>query len=510
MIKNEELNDNTILKSLSNVDNNHENSNLLNKQNNSNSKNDSNKTKFVIETEAEIVCLEFQIKNIILTILMISFEGVNFYLVSACFKTIKSYYKSEDLKIELYSASCMLGFGIGSLLIKYYVDFFLSRKKIISICLICCISLSLIHFIIDNIDINIFVRFLVGINLGLIIPLSINTTTEFLNKNYRGIILMYCWIGFQLGQLILITFMYFLDDHNNLKESKEINNNDMLIGIDYKLLQLLLISYYIFLFLLHFSFYIDSPQNLIYSNKEIEGIALYQKLIDKSLDESNKNELVKRFKFKDDIEICKNNKQYYSIMVFLCISNFISTLELYGPMIIYNFMVTALGNKSMDYAEKIIDLSKEATYSEMIFYIMTSSLNVVIGGIIIELKFLGRKGSFYMANMLIIIFSILILIDKSNFIFYNGFITILTFMIANIVSVFNSEVFPFHIRDKYVGIAYFFLRLGAFSSQIIFVETFKINILMPIYLMIFLSFINSLSFYMIPYETRGRSLELKS
>lgn len=504
-----------------------------------------------------------QTKQVILTILSISLEGIHFYFISALLKPIKAHYNLSENEIDLLSSLVFLGFGLGAFL-NGILLFYMNRKTlIISASIMVSIFLFILTLIYEFIYL-LSIRFLIGFFIGMIVPTMNNILTEYLPTKFRGLYLTSVWAGFGLGQIILITYIYFIMcDFNEKKLS---------------LLIKLLIPYHLVITILFIIFLEDSPRNLLSRNKKTQAFGILRRMIKRDLSNDEKNELVEKYCIsrenertdiknnEDNLEISQltnqhnsnndnnnslsnitiqsnlSNESNYSnnslqarksnmkeafsshyiytiiILLFGCL---LGALNLYGPMIIENLELDYLHIKK-NTSESLITMNSTINTNsnetldnsnylnqirDMYFIAITGATGNIIGGFLCEIPFIGRRGVFYYSSILYILNTLLFIFSYINYLIFSSIQSNLAFMFLNVYNIYCTEVVPTKIRDFAMGIIYSSMRFGGFSSQFIYNKLFNYNPLIPYVFNSFVCFLTIIVVCGLPIETYGRDLD---
>lgn len=289
----------------------------------------------------------FQYKQIILTAIAISLEGIHFYIISALFTSIKLYYMLSDAQIDLLSSICSLGFGFGAFITTILLKY-MSRKTVLILGSFIMTILVFLFTLTLKFGLLVLLRFLIGFCIGMKVPTMTNILAEFLPMNYRGFILTSVWAGFGLGQVILITFIYIV-----MPGFEEIHINKLL---------LVLVPYHFIIFLIFCLFLDDSPRSLLCNNYTEEAFVLIEKIIKRLLNEKEKRLLESKYKrvMKDNnanndntdrdgtlrvnlFSIVKHS--YFYLIIIFSIGQFFGAIVVYGPMMIQDLEIEILINK---------------------------------------------------------------------------------------------------------------------------------------------------------------------
>lgn len=478
--------------------------------NNSKNKNDTNIKNKLNESEFDEDVLDnlyteigygyYQIKQIILTFLGITFEGIHFYMLSALIVPIKEYYKISDYYLDLLSALVFFGFGVGSFISGIFLKYITRKTWIISGSILTSIF-QVFWCISESFNLICIYRFFIGMTVGMIVPSMTNILAEVLPIKYRGIVLCSVWTGFNFGQIIDITAIWFLMPNF---ESTNVNSIFYII-----------LPYQLSVSLFFIIFLDDSPRNLLLLNKNNEAYESINNMIkQRQISDKERRDLSKKYSLtnnekysKPNTETIESSNKFNFTFIILIIAAFLGALNMYGPMFIENLELKALYDFSSENILNNNTINFNRQINDMYIIAICSSLGDIFSGVLSETKFFGRRGVFYYTSIIGSIVSFLIIINASNFEYYSSIQSNLAFGYLNLFNVYASEVIPTRFRDIGVGMVYTFMRIGGFFSQYLYNKLFHIGDLYPYYLNCIVCLLLILTTYLIPIETRGQPLD---
>ena len=294
----------------------------------------------------------------------------------------------SDIETQITTSSLFLGIAIGCTSASFITN---KIGRILSIH-ISNIILFISHLVMSawlNLYVFIISRCIIGLALGIIIPIFMNIFGEYCPVKYRGFLLMVAWSFYGIGQLItnLIGFAVM----PKLQDSKL--KTFLLI-----LLFLLFLCLICCLFLLN-----DSPRGLLLSKKiedERKSFTLLSQInegsllneqeekIKKEIDESAKAS--KSLTFNDIISEMFNPelKKTTILMIFIFISLGYNAFGIYA---ISSYFLEYLDEKENGKKDDEDPPAKEIIINQIMYAVAEFAANI-LGGIIGEIPKLGRKG----------------------------------------------------------------------------------------------------------------------
>jgi MFS family permease len=432
----------------------------------------------------------FTLMHIILTFSILAVEGLHMTLFSSMIIPLSSLYALSENDIKFLSSILFVGVGIGSLFSGAISSKF-SRIKIINIFLfviyICNIGLAFS----DNFILFSIFRFIIGLGLGMIVPMSLNLLTECLPITNRSLVLNFVWIAFSLGNLynlmIMLGIMPYL-------ETSKVKDTVLLCSLCP-----------LIVFLINYFNLTDSPRNLIINNKEDEAIKILEKISKKKIDDIKRSIIISQVKSGINNEepsklkeiFNKKNKKLTSLLIIIW---FFNSMIGYGPGLISSLTISSLGMTENFTNYEII--------TNQIIICIICSPSTYLGGILSEISFLGRNRSTILGYFVSLIFINLAIFYPNYFTLMFGLSQAFASIAFNINTTYSCEVYPTKIRDNALGFLFFATRVGGFSSQIMYLAMNNIGIWIPYYFTIVITIINIAFIYLLPYETLGKPLDM--
>jgi AAHS family 4-hydroxybenzoate transporter-like MFS transporter len=425
-------------------------------------------------------------KVYILVLFIVAVEGFHFSFGGDMIIPLKQFYEMEDSHIQLINSIFFLAVGSGSISIGFLSKRF-KRINIIATMLFfitaCHISLAFItHLIVFA-----TVRVLLAIFNGIAIPLALNLLTEYLPLRLRAVLLTSVWTGFKLGALFNIFLMLFIMPNNETTMYQETVLYSSSLSIFALIMTILFLN--------------DSPRNLILIGDADKAFKILTKLNrGVELTEEQKEQILNEAKTNDKTTGGLNIAEIFSpsyrrISICLIFIWFTNSLMLYGPALINPLTMKTLGIKS----EHII-------INQIIIKVVSLPGNT-LGGLTSEIPLMGRNKTTILSNLLMIVFTIILIIDYSNFEFYSGLFFLVVAISFNVRITYSCEIYPTKVRDSAMGFLYTCTRIGGFLSQIVFINFNEMGVWVPYYFIIGFCVFNIICTALLPYDTYARELD---
>lgn len=450
------------------------------------------KFKVIEETLDKITHGKQHITIIILCFLMMSIEGIQLTAVSYLLIPMKSVFNTNSFDIEFTAAVVFLGQGLGSLLIAIAKIYFTRKQLILSSLLLINVfqvllahSTSIMFFSLN--------RLIIGILLGFAYPLTVNVCCEYLPIKNRSFVMNSIYSGFNFGQIVMLSIMLYLMPNFEAESFYTV--------IYYLWIYIAIVT------IIFFIYFEDSPRNLIFTDTEHsvqKGIEIYSQIFEDQNIETNHNTskyLIKYIQSGDNklvnadySSLFKN--QYFLLSILLIIIWMFNSFIRYGPILIYSSTLKVLNTNN----NTVIILCD----------MMTSSITIVF---CIFFAWLSEKKSIGLIKITLIVFiialtfSVLSVFDQSDI----GIWMSLYYSVVNAgnaaINTYTNLVYPTKIRDSSYGFFNFLKRVGAFSSQFIFLGLFNANVMFPYYLLFILNFGILISVYYLPIDPSKAHLD---
>lgn len=453
-------------------------------------------------------------------------QGMEFTFFSIYVIPMTMYYNLKNYEVQLISSSmsvfvCLGTFSSGFFSNKY--GRLLPIKVFDIVLLISHISMGLIK----NVYFFIIIRLIIGYSVGVISPMNYSIFTEYLPLKYRAFFLAFSYIGVNFGEAL-----------NSIMMSKMMPN----LEIEYVESCILLLSSCIFIStILNFILLTDSPRNLL-SKKNEENYKKAFEILDEMKEEililnkhnnidsteidsnsytclDNINSRRTNYKLSDDekeriireIEISQIgsdysesllkifNDNYMKTSIFLIGIFFFNYMNEYGLKLIFSLAVSVIKGNHPNVNSEVVRGTK------IVYFSMISAS--IISGVLCEIEYLGRKRTFFIANV-IAFMSIIICSYNTSLIFYWFSLCLIAIKISVVTSnLYTAEVYNTLIRNKALGLMLALGRSGAFFSQILFIFMHNVDVFLPFYYVFITCILNSIFSISLPFETFGKKLE---
>lgn len=463
--------------------------------------------KYIELIYAEKGYTKVQYTAFIATFLVMSLEGLYLYLSTALISSFKFYYSLSDNNVSAFTSIMFIGIGIGSFSLSIISNYF-TRQLILITSLIFLNVFLLIWSMLRSFYLVLIVRCVIGIFLGILVPLSNTILCEVLPIKKRAFTLTLAWLGFALGEMLVLCNVALVMPQFEVDKVEK-----YLISI---------VPYNLIIFLIIYFFLQDSPRNLLNNKKYKQAYLILEVILNRKLTnfekKTLKNESIHTVVNNNTTELLNNsltttanlqrrkkdnsfvalyNSKYLKTSIIINIIGVFSSALLYGPMLISNLEITM----------STFDHKESGSILKMLFIVSLSSISNPIGGVICEVSFIGRRLSCVIACIISIISSVLIIVNYENKVFYNGVLSFGSFLLVSVLTSYVLELFPTRYRDIAVSLFYTSMRIGGFSSQFFFPAMYYSNAILPYYFYCLFYIIIIVSFYLLPYDTYGRGLD---
>ena len=436
-----------------------------------------------------------QIKALIESCLIYFIEGLHVSLTGMIFIPIVKYYHLSQLRGCLISSSLMLFMAFGSLISGFLTHKFV-RKKIIIYSLL-TISIASILSTYPSWMVLLFCRCIIGISLGIVIPINTNNLSEVLPLKLRSFWLIFVSSFFSVGAILSCQLIkYNVNRLSILFSTISIPSSTVLIIFNY--------------------FYNENPRYLILIGKNDKAFQIIEKylLLDhhklnsyekiqiaKSIDRGVNKEVKITGKFKFIF------RRYGNITLNLCLIWILYSMLINGG--IFSLFVS-FANNAIFIPSQVIDYNitkiKGFLIIIQLFYTFFA-VSTVISGLFTEIKCCGRKYTIFFGFLLSTIasFHVLIFREKSKPLFFLA--TCLINISFNAINSYTIEVYPTRVRDFAVGYLLFVSKIVGFFSNIIALLMNYTNRKWMLYINSILGVLGLIFTLMLPFDTYQRKLD---
>ena len=413
-------------------------------------------------------------KLTILNLVSVSFgiiaDGIEMTLMGLFVIPITKYYSLTPFEVQVISSLLFLGVALGSYLSSYIVQFITRKQTLFYSYLLLLVSHVVLSFSFHSYLFAI-ARVIIGVALGVIVPVSLNLLSEFLPDTSRAFCLTGIWIFFSLGQgfqaLIILIGM------PNLEET---NMKYVLFTLSLFIVIALMSNHY---------FITESPNYLIINRNYEEAFDIIDKMLIEKGEEIMVLEEKEDIMNENKIMIEEKNNQKGDIEELFVESMYTTTLFTIILMFILSFLfygiilISTLTMKQLNISDHITSNRKIIT--DQIIVAFTSMPGNLIGGLMCEIKSIGRKRTICIGFIISTICLIMILIFHSYYtILYSVYLFFVNISF-NVTLTYVVEVYPSELRDTSSGFLFSCLRISGFFSQYLYLALNNLYYMMPYY-----------------------------
>ena len=435
-----------------------------------------------------------QIKALIGSSFIYFIEGLHVSLTGFIFIPIVKNYGLSQLKGCFISSSLMLFMAFGSLLTGYLTNKYVRKKLIIYSLFI--ISIASFLSIIPSWIVLLLCRCIIGLSLGIVIPINTNNLSEVLPLKLRSFWLTFVSCFFSVGAILTCQLIKF-----------NLHNQTILFSIISIPSSLILIIFYFF--------YNENPRYLILIGRQDEAYKLIEKylLLDHhQLDLDEMNKISKSIDRGVNKEVKITGKfrfifrRYGNITLILCIISVLYSIIINGG--IFSLFVSFANNAIFIPSEVKINIYKLKGFFLLIqlFYIYFA-VSTFISGLFTEIKCCGRKYTIFFGFLLSTIasFDVLLFKEKSKP-FY--FLAIGLINISfNAINTYTIEIYPTRVRDFAVGNVGFLSKIVGFLSNLLALLLNERNKIWMLYVNAIIGVVGLIFTIMLPFDTYRRKLD---
>lgn len=442
-------------------------------------------------------------KITLLLLLSISFgiiaDGIEMTLMGLFVIPITKYYSLNEFEIQVISSILFLGVALGSYVSSYMVHF-LFRKKTLHYGYILLLSSHIILSFSFHYYLFAIARFLIGVALGIIIPVSLNLLSEFLPGNSRALVLTGIWAFFSLGQGLQASIM--LIGMPNLETSK----------MKYVLFSLTI--FILIAFVLNDKFGIESPKHLILKEQYEEGFkVLNEMLLSKNEEELTYDEKEAIIQENKSLSNCLSkskidienlfSEHMYTTTLFTILLMFILSFLFYGILLISTLTMRKLNiyeTNNTNYSQIIIN---------QIIVAFCSMPGNIIGGILCEIKKIGRRKTICLGFIISTLCSFSIIIFRSQYTILYSMYLFFVNISFNVCLTYVVEIYPTQLRDTSSGFLFACLRISGFFSQYLYLAFHIWHYMLPYYFSGIISALAIVITIKLPYDPSNQEFDCK-
>lgn len=442
-------------------------------------------------------------------------QGVYFFLNGGMFIPIQKYYNVDDHSMGIASAMIYLS-GIFISFSMGFLTNYIGRIRLIRINLILIVIFHIVLSLSNNFKLYCLCLFLIGGCINLNVPILTNILTEYLPVKNRALLICSIMSFYSIGNIFVLLVYWFIMPEYSIEGYTNIMRFLIIQPFITMIVGMLLLK--------------DSPRSLIINENQVEGMRILSNMYKKSnnyLEEGRVsmcdddvftndekeiiiNELIsinKSLKYKEKIKnigfIDILSKKYIKTTVLLFSIWILTSTIGFGPFFILPLSLLQLNIKDpSSQSNSDIDIIKS-----QIFISLIGLFSNPVGGILCEIKFLGRIRTGLISALAGFIIGLFILFDIQSIVFYIGILNISNTFVFNTVITYTSEIYPTYIRDYSSGIMNCVGNFGAMISQPMFILFNSLNVKTPYIFTTFFSLLVGILFSILPIETRGTELD---
>ena len=365
-----------------------------------------------------------------------------------------------------------------------------SRQTFITISLIIIFALNVLVSVSFNLWTYLAFIILGCFCSGIIDPINSDVLCETLPIRLRGFFMCVFSLGSPFSQTLHFIFL------NKIYVESKGNFQEALFAGSFLIL---LLGLFIILF------FEDSPRNLILREDLIKAHSQLEKFLNptRSLTDSEKNILYTQMHYGLNNRLSK------------CISSIFSPLFLRTTLLFIGIVVCI---KSIDdgmsavltlYIQKILGSNDDNLIGlEGIKINAFGMLGPIISGVLIEVKYLGRKLTLMISAILLLLCYVLFQVNIANYILWLGLLTVFCNSSTSNLVTLITETYPTILRDISEGFFNCVSALGSLIGNLVFLSLFKLNNNAPFYFQIGNGFVSLILVFFIKYDTCQKQLDV--
>jgi putative MFS transporter len=419
--------------------------------------------------------------------MMYFFIGCEFLIINILLSTLEKEWNLTNSQVSILGSAIFFGIFITSLLAGWINNKF--GRKIPSIMGCICLSIfSILSCFTQSLWQMFFVKIMIGIGIGIIIPGTTSLLTESIPKDNRSFTLNVVWGLYPIG-IIYVCYVAIHYVNKNILDWRSV----------------CLVNSFSSILVVFLSLYLkESPRYLILKGDFAQGFRILN-LIGKPKNFSLTLEQENRIE-----EQALESQKARESSVFS--SYFDDDFKIITPFLIFLWYSTSLISYGLLYVmPKHFDNLTKKDKADSLKSLMSSMyilfLCPYVRGVISELEFLGRKKTLALGFLGAFFFSICCAVDDSNLSFFAGSLNFFINISLGLVSVYTSEVYPTHLRSGALGIGNAFTRLGGMTAPFICQFVDKRLDKGSFYLFAFIGLVSVFLSCGLSRETRGRELD---
>lgn len=436
---------------------------------------------------------KYTYRAIFFAVLYCFIQGFMLGYFSKITKPFQVYFELSVGFVSMVSSLAFFGFFLGNISTNFVLKFLSLKQLVISSSIIILISITIIGLV-QNVFIFCLFRFISSIFLGYYMGTILAIFTEYLPNKFRGFLLNFIWIFSHLGEIYsLLIYDIYIPSLSYDPKRNDVPQNFFNPFFYFTLV--LFLNTFLLIFYLK-----DSPRNLLLNNDEDNlGEAKYiledylgEKLtleeiknIKKNIEETGENKFSKeKNKNNSDTFVIDGIKQLFS-------RHYISfTIKMISVFFLFSFSVNGVA-VALPLIFKAIELhfDEKKVYclcdlKSLIVFFSITSISCILGAVMSELKFIGKKYSEIILITLSIIGTSISLLYLKEFYLIFSIASVFFISASNLHISWTTEILPTKLRKVGFGFYYGIGRLGSVISQFIFIPIAYFYVYLPIFIYI--------------------------
>ena len=406
--------------------------------------------------------------------LTIIVDGIEMTFMGLFLIPLTKYYSLSSIDIQAISSILFVGVAIGNYISPYLAHKF-TRKVAMNYTYIAWVLAHIVMSCAYFTAVFAIARFVIGVGIGIILPFSLNIMSEYLPPNRRGFYLTAIWVFFSIGMgiqgCLMLIIMPNLDD-------------DMMNYVIFALGLVVLFSERI-----NNIYFIESPTGLLTdgdSNKAYEILNEMLKSVKEPELSNDEKDLIKKDLFVKEgndnqvsIEELFKENVYRTTVTTIFIEVILSFL-FYGVLLISTLTMQAI-NKKKEVVGEVNPGNNRQIIIDQIIVAFASSPGNFIGGMLCEIKQIGRRKTMMIGFAIAAVSSFLIILFIQNFtILYCIYLSFVN-MSFNVTLTYIVEIYPSRLKNTSSGFLFSCLRVSGFLSQYIYLYLSDIHYTIPYY-----------------------------
>jgi MFS family permease len=416
-------------------------------------------------------------------------DGAEITILTLCLNCLTIEWNLNLTQRSLLGSTIFIGLMLGAL-ISYLADIY-GRKSLLLLGGFLIFFFGIMTSVASSYHSFLLVRFLVGIGIGIIFPVSYTLASEVTPIHNRSNYINNISFSYPLGEILVCLLCYaYLSECNNWRK-----------------VVLFAAIPALFSFLLLFMIK-ESPRFLLSKQRYEEAFEILnqfskEKGIILSLPE--KNNIIRESE--DERENCKIevnylyliSDEYFNISLKIWILWVCSSFIFYGFIYIFPQILSVINTKSPEKKNIYIELLKANLFMLPV---------TIVGGILSENKYLGRRYSMFLCYIICGMMTLLTMIDFERIYIWGGLIKFFACCQFSILTTYTSEVYHTKIRTIGSSAANIITRIGGIISPFILEFSLKyFGVIGPLVIIVMISVFSAYLCTSLKVETYKKALD---